>query len=365
MQRFLRYLLLSLLWGGVVAYVGYAALLARAEHREAVVQRLDIVVADSSVYGSLVQSDEVLRWMKRQGRKLVGQPCDSIDLAAIEHLILKNGFVATAEASLQGEGLLSVRLTQRQPLLRLRLEGMDSYLTREGYLFAVPPRSARYVPVVTGSYRPPVPLRYTGCVRDYIDHELWKIDTMILALERSKLPHYAAERQNDRNLRGVSRKRTSKHWWRLEREERFQDRVKVLRAEKAALRKMYRYRGRQIQAEIDRIEMQQEQLRAEQKKLKKKYEDFMKLLTFVEQVEQNDFWGSELVEIIASTTSSGALELALVPRSGHFTIQFGRIEQVEEKFEKLDRFYRDGLRVVGWDCFREVDVRFSNQVVCR
>ena len=99
--------------------------------------------------------------------------------------------------------------------------------------------------------------------------------------------------------------------------------------------------------------------------MEKKYEDFSKLLTFVEQLESDDFWGSEVVEIIAQTTPSGALELQLVPRSGRFTIAFGRIERVEEKFEKLERFYQDGLSLVGWDRFRVVDIRFSNQVVCR
>ena len=42
-----------------------------------------------------------------------------------------------------------------------------------------------------------------------------------------------------------------------------------------------------------------------------------------------------------------------------------RIERVEEKFAKLERFYRDGLSVVGWERYRVLDVRFSNQVVCR
>ena len=40
---------------------------------------------------------------------------------------------------------------------------------------------------------------------------------------------------------------------------------------------------------------------------------------------------------------SGALEVELVPRSGRHTIVFGRIEQVERKFDKLLCFYRSGL----------------------
>ncbi|MFQ7502269.1 MAG: hypothetical protein ACLRMJ_02460 [Alistipes finegoldii] len=40
--------------------------------------------------------------------------------------------------------------------------------------------------------------------------------------------------------------------------------------------------------------------------------------------------------------------MELVPRSGRHTIVFGRIEQVERKFDKLLRFYRSGLMNIGW-----------------
>lgn len=360
-----RYLLLGVLWCGVVVYLCYAASLARTAHESAAVTSLEVVLADSSAHGSLVRSDDVRQWLAKRGLKTVGEHRDSVRLTAIEQLILRNGFVGSAEAGIGGEGVLRIVVTQREPIVRLRLDGMDRYATSSGYLFTPPRRSARYVPVVSGSYRPPVPTRYEGLVRDHIDHELWKIDTTIRFLERSKLPHHAAERKTNHNLREVRRMRVSRRWWPFKSEEAFEEEVLALRKEKAQLRRKYRYQLRCIAAEIDRIELRQEQLRESQKKLEKKYEDFMKLLTFVEQLEKDDFWGSEVVEIIAQTAPSGALELQLVPRSGRFTIAFGRIERVEEKFAKLERFYRDGLSVVGWERYRVLDVRFSNQVVCR
>ena len=365
MQQFGRYLLLSVLWCGVAVYLCYAASLARTAREAAVVTSLEVIVADSSAHGSLVRSDEVRQWLAKRGLKTVGECRDSVRLTAIEQLILRNGFVGSAEAGIGGDGVLRLVVTQRQPLVRLRLDGMDRYVTREGYLFTPPRRSARYVPVVSGSYRPPVPARYEGLVCDHIDHELWKIDTTIHFLERSKLPHHAAERTTNRKLREVRRMRVSRRWWKLESKETFEERILAKREEKAMLRRKYRYDLRCIAAEIDRIDLRQEQLRKEQKKLGKKYEDFVKLLTFVEQLEADDFWGSEVVEIIAQTAPSGALEVQLVPRSGRFTIAFGRIERVEEKLAKLERFYHDGLSVVGWERYRVLDVRFSNQVVCR
>jgi hypothetical protein len=99
--------------------------------------------------------------------------------------------------------------------------------------------------------------------------------------------------------------------------------------------------------------------------LEKSYEDFMKLLTFVESVENDDFWRSEVVQIAAHTTPSGALEVELTPRSGRFTILFGRLEEVERKFGKLERFYRRGLPSIGWNEYRTIDIRYNDQVVCK
>jgi len=99
--------------------------------------------------------------------------------------------------------------------------------------------------------------------------------------------------------------------------------------------------------------------------LEKSYEDFMKLLTFVEFIEDDDFWRSEVVQIAAHTTPSGALEVELVPRSGRHTIVFGRIEQVERKFDKLLCFYRSGLMNIGWGEYRTIDIRYNDQVVCK
>ena len=38
--------------------------------------------------------------------------------------------------------------------MRLLIDGYNSYVTEEGYLFAVPRASSVYVPVITGTYRP-------------------------------------------------------------------------------------------------------------------------------------------------------------------------------------------------------------------
>lgn len=58
-------------------------------------------------------------------------------------------------------------------------------------------------------------------------------------------------------------------------------------------------------------------------------------------------------------------EVDIIPVSGMHTIRFGRSdEQVEEKFKRLKIFYNEGLKKVGWDKYKTINLKFERQVVC-
>ena len=359
MNRYLRYTLLGLMWAAVAAYVIWAGASARRVRTGKKVAGVEIEVVDSSSQGHLVSAAMVRGWISHSGIKTLGEAVDA------ERLIARNGFVDEVVAYVSYDGVMHVAISQRKPLLRMLTDGMNAYVTPEGYVFAAPRASSLYVPVVTGSYRPPFPASYVGSVREHIDQRLQEIENRIAELEREKYPLYRRELENDRNTSALRRMRIKRQWWRLESSKEFDARVDALREKKAKLRRTYRYRARVIREEIERIAGRQEAERAKQKKLEKSYEDFMKLLTFVESVENDDFWRSEVVQIAARTTPSGALEVELTPRSGRFTILFGRLEEVERKFGKLQRFYRHGLSSIGWNEYRTIDIRYNDQVVCK
>ena len=54
----------------------------------------------------------------------------------------------------------------------------------------------------------------------------------------------------------------------------------------------------------------------------------------------------------------------LVPRVGDHIVYLGRLEQVEQKLDRLKRFYEQGLNKVGWNKYRRISVEFGNQVIC-
>jgi cell division protein FtsQ len=58
-------------------------------------------------------------------------------------------------------------------------------------------------------------------------------------------------------------------------------------------------------------------------------------------------------------------EFDIIPKiNGHF-IRFGNAdENMEEKFNRLKIFYKEGMEKVGWMKYKSIDLRYMNQVVC-
>ena len=253
MSRYLRYTLLTLLWVAVAAYIVFAASAVRRVRRTGTVGKLEIEVVDSSSQGHLVSAAMVRQWISHAGIKTLGTAVDAVDLTGIERLIARNGFVDKTVAYVSYGGTLHIEISQRKPLVRLLTDGMNAYVTADGYVFAAPRASSLYVPVVTGSYRPPFPASYVGSVREHIDLRLGEIDERIAELEREKYPLYRREMENDRNISALRRMRIKRQWWRLEGSREFDARVYALREKKAGLRRTYRYRAGVIREEIERI----------------------------------------------------------------------------------------------------------------
>jgi len=57
-------------------------------------------------------------------------------------------------------------------------------------------------------------------------------------------------------------------------------------------------------------------------------------------------------------------QFELTPKNGAHIVEFGGIDNMEEKFRKLLIFYQHGLTRTGWDQYSRISVKFRNQVVC-
>lgn len=57
-------------------------------------------------------------------------------------------------------------------------------------------------------------------------------------------------------------------------------------------------------------------------------------------------------------------DFVLIPRVGRHSILLGNTEELIKKFEKLKLFYKDGIAKVDWNKYKQVDLRYKDQIVC-
>lgn len=362
--------MMTLLWVFVVAFVVFFHGRARHHRANTAVHSMRISITDSLRDEMLVTSDAVERWIEHSKIPTIGVPVGEIDLAGIEQCIRGNGFIDRASAYVTYGGELRVEVSQRRPLMRLMVDGYDCYVTAEGFIFPAPRLAAVYVPIITGSYVPPVPKGFVGKIKEYIDSQVARSQAIADTLQYEKVPLFKNTQDIADSVRAVRRMQVERKGWLggfkgpFEDYAEYDERVAAKRAEKARLRRNLRYMDRENEKKIAAVTARQQAEGEKQKKLQKRYEDFLKLINFVKYIEQDSFWRAEIVQIVASTMSSGDLRLELIPRTGNHTVSFGTVDDVEDKLDKLLFFYENGLRNIGWDSFRRISVEYRGQVVC-
>jgi cell division protein FtsQ len=57
-------------------------------------------------------------------------------------------------------------------------------------------------------------------------------------------------------------------------------------------------------------------------------------------------------------------EVELIPKAGDFRIIMGSLDDYRAKLDKFARFVDEGLRVVGWNRYSAINLKYDNQVVC-
>lgn len=84
------------------------------------------------------------------------------------------------------------------------------------------------------------------------------------------------------------------------------------------------------------------------------------VLPFIEYINNNTFLRALIEQVHVRENS----EVVMVSRLGDYTIEFGKIENVETKFRNLKAVYEQGLSKRGWNKYKQISLKFDNQVVC-
>ncbi len=86
----------------------------------------------------------------------------------------------------------------------------------------------------------------------------------------------------------------------------------------------------------------------------------LKLYKLAKYIKSDNFLNATIEQIYVNSPN----EFELIPKTGKHLIQFGDTNNMKKKFDNLIVFYKDGLRRVGWDKYKVVNLKYLNQVVC-
>lgn len=88
---------------------------------------------------------------------------------------------------------------------------------------------------------------------------------------------------------------------------------------------------------------------------------FERIMNLVNYIEGHRYWKDMIVQIHVNKDG----DIVIVPRSGKEKFIFGQAVSVDEKFEKMNRYYTCIVPDKGVDRYREVDLRFDGRIICR
>jgi cell division protein FtsQ len=85
-----------------------------------------------------------------------------------------------------------------------------------------------------------------------------------------------------------------------------------------------------------------------------------KVFRMADFIRKSDFWNAQVEQIYVNANG----EIEIIPRVGNHLIIFGDINDMEEKFDKLFLFYKEGLSKTGWNQYKTINLTFKGQIVC-
>lgn len=88
-------------------------------------------------------------------------------------------------------------------------------------------------------------------------------------------------------------------------------------------------------------------------------EDFQGLANLVKYLNDDKLLKKHIIAVRKEAPNS----FILLINKGDYVIEFGELDKIDEKFDKLKLFYEQYISKVGLDYYEKIDLRFNNQIV--
>ncbi|RVU00082.1 cell division protein FtsQ [Mucilaginibacter limnophilus] len=83
------------------------------------------------------------------------------------------------------------------------------------------------------------------------------------------------------------------------------------------------------------------------------------LYTAADYIRKDSLWNAQVAQIYVNKDH----EIELIPRVGNQRILLGNADSLDVKFENLAAFYKQALPKAGWDKYKAISVKYTNQVI--
>jgi cell division protein FtsQ len=84
--------------------------------------------------------------------------------------------------------------------------------------------------------------------------------------------------------------------------------------------------------------------------------DVFKTISFI---RSDALWNAQIAQVYVTAEH----EIELIPRVGNQRILLGNADSLETKFHNLMVFYKQALPQVGWDAYKQINIKYSNQII--
>lgn len=85
-----------------------------------------------------------------------------------------------------------------------------------------------------------------------------------------------------------------------------------------------------------------------------------RIYDFAKFVSEDDFWNAQIAQVYVN----GTRNVELIPVVGPHVIQLGGFRNFRVKLKKLMAFYKEALPTEGWNKYKTINLKYSNQIVC-
>ena len=77
-------------------------------------------------------------------------------------------------------------------------------------------------------------------------------------------------------------------------------------------------------------------------------------------IKKDTLWNDQMEQLFVNDYR----EIELVPRVGNHKIVLGSADSLETKFKNLLVFYKKAMPHVGWNAYKTINIKYTNQIVC-